>query len=185
MSHDDSTNQSRTDRLNEIGVLKRREIEARIIAPLLDALGKEFGRERVLEVARQVIVSVAQKQGAQLAESTGGNSLAHFAEGMAAWKKDDAIQIEVLELSEERYSFNVTRCRYAEMYRSLGIPELGVLLSCNRDFSLIEGFNSGVELTRTQTIMQGADCCDFRYVRRQAVTSSRETAPGGDHEKDQ
>ena len=35
------------DRLNEIGVLKRREIEARIIAPLLEALGHEFGRERV------------------------------------------------------------------------------------------------------------------------------------------
>ncbi len=178
-----STTQTKSDTLNEIGVLKRREIEARIIAPLLDALGKEFGRERVLEVARGVIVDVARQQGARLAGNVGGDSLAHFAEGMAAWKKDDAIQIEVLELSEERYSFNATRCRYAEMYRALGIPELGALLSCNRDFSLIEGFNPGVELTRTQTIMQGADCCDFRYVRRQAVTSSRETAPGGDHEK--
>ena len=183
MSHDDSTNQSRTDRLNEIGVLKRREIEARIIAPLLDALGKEFGRERVLEVARGVIVDVARQQGARLAGSVGGDSLAHFAEGMAAWQKDDAIQIEVLELSEERYSFNVTRCRYAEMYRALGIPELGALLSCNRDFSLIEGFNPDVELTRTQTIMQGADCCDFRYVRRRADALPRQAAAGGDHEK--
>lgn len=57
------------------------------------------------------------------------------------------------------------RCRYAEMYRSLGIPEVGVLLSCNRDFSLVEGFNPDVQLTRTQTIMQGASPCDFRFVR--------------------
>jgi hypothetical protein len=43
---------------------------------------------------------------------------------------------------------------------------LGAVLSCNRDFALIEGFNPEVELTRTQTIMGGATCCNFRYQRR-------------------
>jgi hypothetical protein len=52
------------------------------------------------------------------------------------------------------------------MYRALGIPEVGALLSCNRDFALIEGFNPDVELERTQTIMQGATHCDFRFRRR-------------------
>jgi hypothetical protein len=52
------------------------------------------------------------------------------------------------------------------MYRALGVPELGALLSCNRDFALIQGFNPDVELRRTQTIMEGAPHCDFRYVRR-------------------
>lgn len=172
--------QATPDTLNDIGVLKRREIEARIVAPLLDALGSEFGRQRVLEVAREVIIDAARQQGARLAE--GGKSLPQFAQSMAAWKKDDAIQIDVLELSEARYSFNVTRCRYAEMYRALGIPELGVLLSCSRDFSLIEGFDPDIELTRTQTIMEGASCCDFRYERRRGA-SPREAAPGGDHEE--
>jgi hypothetical protein len=37
------------------------------------------------------------------------------------------------------------------------------VLSCNRDAALIDGFNPAVTLTRTQTIMQGASCCDFRY----------------------
>jgi predicted hydrocarbon binding protein len=158
------------DPLNAIGVLKRREIEARIVAPLLEALGKEFGRERVLEIARDVIIGVARQQGAALAEGVGGDSLIHFAESTAAWKKDNALEIEVLELNEDRYSFNVTRCRYAEMYRALGIPELGAVLSCNRDFSLIEGFNPDVTLTRTQTIMQGAGYCNFRYERKPKAT---------------
>ena len=57
----------------------------------------------------------------------------------------------------------MTRCRYAELYRALGIADVGALLSCNRDFSLIEGFNPDIELTRTQTIMQGASHCDFRF----------------------
>ncbi len=41
------------DRLNEqIGVLTRREAEARILAPLIAALGREFGQERVARTCR-------------------------------------------------------------------------------------------------------------------------------------
>jgi predicted ArsR family transcriptional regulator len=151
------------DTLNAIGVLTRREIEARILAPLLDALGEEFGRERVREVARQTIIRIAREQGAQLAGQMGGCDLARFAASLENWKKGEALEIEVLEQTPERFSFNVTRCRYAELYRALGIPELGAVLSCNRDFSLVEGFNPQVRLTRTQTIMAGASFCDFRY----------------------
>ncbi len=154
------------DTLNEIGVLKRREIEARILMPVLSALGEEFGRERVFEIARKVIVEVARAQGKALAERMGGDSLGHFAAALEDWKKGDAYRMDVLEQTEERFSFNVTRCRYAEMYRALGIPEVGALLSCNRDFSLVEGFNPDVQLTRTQTVMEGASHCDFRFVLR-------------------
>jgi predicted ArsR family transcriptional regulator len=159
---------SSPDRLNAIGVLTRREIEARILAPLLEALSEEFGRERVLEIARQTIIRVAWEQGAQLAQSMGGDDLAHFAASLEAWKVDDAMHIEVLEQNERHFSFNVTRCRYAEMYRALGIPELGALLSCNRDWALIQGFNPDVHLERTQTIMEGAPFCDFRYYGKTA-----------------
>ena len=154
------------DTLNEIGVLKRREIEARILMPILEALGDEFGRNRVFDVARRAIVGVAQEQGRQLAERMGGNSLAHLASALDDWKKGDAYRMDVLRQDAERFDFNVTRCRYAEMYRALGIPEVGALLSCNRDFALIEGFNPDVGLERTQTIMEGATHCDFRFRRR-------------------
>jgi predicted ArsR family transcriptional regulator len=152
-----------SDTLNRIGVLNRREIEARILAPMLAALGEEFGSERVLEIARQVVIDVARQQGAHLAREMGGNDLPHLADSLENWKKDEALQIEVLELSPERFDFNVTRCRYAEMYHAMGIPELGALLSCNRDRALIQGFNPDAELTRTQTIMEGAPYCNFRY----------------------
>jgi hypothetical protein len=151
------------DRLNEVGVLTRREIEARLLAPLIQSLGEEFGRERVLEILRLTIIDIAREQGAQLSESLGGCTLAHFAASLEAWTKGDALQLDILKQTPEQFSFNVTRCRYAEMYQALGIPELGSVLSCNRDFALIEGFNPDVDLTRTQTIMGGAPFCDFRY----------------------
>lgn len=154
------------DDLNSVGVLKRREIEARILAPLLQAMSQEFGQDRVMQIARQTIVQIAQEQGAALSQEMGGNSLAHFEQSLENWKKDEAMQIEVLQQDEQHFYFNVHRCRYAEMYRSLGIAQLGELLSCNRDGSLIQGFNPDIELERTQTLMQGAAYCNFRYRRK-------------------
>lgn len=151
-----------SDGLNEVGVLKRREIEARIVAPLLDRLAAEYG-PGVFDVAREVIVDVARDQGAALAAQVGGDSLPEFAHGLGAWSADGALETEVLELSDDSFAFDVTRCRYAEMYRSLGLAELGATMSCNRDGALIEGFNPNVTFERTQTIMGGADRCDFRF----------------------
>jgi hypothetical protein len=60
---------------------------------------------------------------------------------------------------------NVTGCRYAQFYKEMGVPELGFLLVCGADFPMAEGFGGDIRLTRTQTIMQGASYCDFRYQR--------------------
>ncbi|MCS6908065.1 MAG: L-2-amino-thiazoline-4-carboxylic acid hydrolase [Anaerolineales bacterium] len=151
------------DTLNAIGVLKRREIEARLLKPVLEAFAQELGWERTVAILREVIMSIAREQGKELAEALGGCSLAHFAASLENWQKDDAMQIEILAQNEEEFSFNVLRCRYAEMYRTLGMEKLGNVLSCSRDRALIEGFNPEIELTRTQTIMDGAPFCDFRY----------------------
>lgn len=153
------------DTFNRIGVLNRREIEARILAPFVDALAETMPREQVIKILRETIIRIARLQGAALAESLEENGLRAFASTLEAWTRDQALELEVLAESEAQLAFNVRRCRYAEMYRALGIPELGAVLSCNRDFSLIEGFNPDVRLERTQTIMEGADFCDFRYSR--------------------
>lgn len=154
------------DTLNEIGVLKRREIEARIVAPLVEALAAEFGRERVLAIVRETIVKIARQQGAALAAQLPDRSLPAFETALAAWQKDDALQLTMLNSDAGRLHFDVTRCRYAELYQLLGIPELGAILSCNRDAALMEGFNPGVDFDRAATILGGAPACPFRYTLR-------------------
>lgn len=154
------------DTLNHIGILTRREIEARILAPIIAALCEKFDRTEVLTTVRDTILHIATQQGAQLAHDSGGCDLAKFEDTLQYWIKDDALRIEVVARSPEEFGFDVQRCRYAELYQRLGIPELGAILSCNRDAALIAGFNPDVELTRTHTIMEGAASCDFRYRMR-------------------
>ena len=99
----------------------------------------------------------------KLAAAMGGNSLSHFQSSLAFWSRDGAMQTVIHRSDGEHLDFDVVRCRYAEMYHALGIAELGKTLSCNRDFALIEGFNAEARLSRTQTLVEGAAHCDFRY----------------------
>ena len=52
--------------------------------------------------------------------------------------------------------------------RSWVKPDLAFLPVCSLDFPFAEGFGPDIKLMRTQTIMQGASHCDFRYKRQEA-----------------
>jgi len=151
------------DDLNQrIGVLARREVEARILAPVIEAMARAFGRDAVHEILRQTIETLAREQGAALAAEYGDDGAA-FLETLQFWTRDDALEIEILHQDDKRLDFDVIRCRYAETYHALGIAELGKTLSCARDGAFIEGFNPKARLTRDQTILGGAPRCTFRY----------------------
>ncbi|MFA6561649.1 MAG: L-2-amino-thiazoline-4-carboxylic acid hydrolase [Verrucomicrobiia bacterium] len=149
-----------------MNLLQRRETEAQIAAPLVKAFMDEFGRERTLKTVERVIKKLARRKGAEMAKLAGGNGLKHFAKMvLPVWREGGALDVEVIEANDRRCSFNVTRCKYAEMYQRLGLEEFGCLFSCSRDFAFIGGFNRKLKLKRTQTIMEGDRFCDFRIVR--------------------
>ena len=145
-----------------ISILDRRKIEAQIAGPLIKAFIEEIGEDKALALVRSVIGKLARQSGMDLAKALGGNTMADLARGLTAWAKGDAYEMEGITLSATEYVYNITRCRYAEMYKAIGMADLGVILSCGRDFELISGFNPKMKLTRTKTIMEGCDCCDFR-----------------------
>ena len=150
--------------LNALPILSRRRIEAEILAPVYDELKAEIGVARAREVLRKAIRSAAIKAGEDFAAlSPDGPNLDHFRAIQSLWTQDGALEIEELRADDKSYDFNVKRCRYAETYRAMGLGEIGALLSCNRDGAFCEGYDARLKLTRTQTIMEGADHCDFRY----------------------
>ena len=146
----------------KIGVLMRRETEVRILLPFLQGLYEEFGKEKTIKVLEKTIKEIAKTQGEELSKEY-GNNIDAFLDTLKFWTKDDALEIDILEKSDSKLSFNVTRCKYAEMYTALGVSDLGAVLSCNRDASLIKGFNPKASLDRKKTIMSGSKSCTFRY----------------------
>jgi hypothetical protein len=144
-------------------LLQQREIEAKIVGPVFRAFAEEIGAERAREILARVIKNLARQSGCAAAGAVGGNDLAHLGEAIESWRANGALTLDIIRSDHEALEFNVTRCQFAEMYRKLGLADLGPILSCNRDGSMIEGFNPAIEFTRTQTLMEGAGHCDFRY----------------------
>ncbi len=148
---------------SKMDVIDRRRIEAMVLGPMLRAFQVEFGVEKTNEIATGVITKLAREQGSEFAKGIGANGLEDYAANKDAWRRHGALEIDIVESDSKRYSFDVTRCKYAEMYNDLGFGDLGAIFSCTRDFEFVAGFNPELNLKRSQTIMQGATHCDFRY----------------------
>ena len=158
------TDQSKPMDVNDIPILLRRKIEAMLLKHVLEVITERSGREEAEAVIGDTCSRSAIEQGKQLAEALGhAPDLKDFADILPNWTREDALQIELLEATEDKMDFNVRRCRYSEMYKEMGLGDIGHLLSCNRDGDFCIGYNPDIELTRTQTIMKGASHCDFRY----------------------
>ncbi len=163
-----------------ITLLQQRGIEADVLVPLIRRLETEIGVERAHAVAREAIEGIARQQGRDVAAALGRTDLGGFVQVKDSWGGAGGdLAIETLREDSERLDFNVVGCRFAEMYRRMGAADLGFLLSCSRDFALSEGYSDGLHLDRTQTIMQGAAHCDFRY-RLAQTAPMREDARGGE-----
>nr|WP_319514981.1 L-2-amino-thiazoline-4-carboxylic acid hydrolase [uncultured Cohaesibacter sp.] len=150
--------------MNDIPILERRRIEAMILKHVLDVITERSGREEAEAVIGETCSRSAIEQGKAMAEGLDhAPTLSDFADILPNWTKEDALQIETLVTEPEQMDFNVSRCRYAEMYKEMGLGDIGHLLSCNRDGDFCVGYNPEIKLDRTQTIMKGASHCDFRY----------------------
>lgn len=149
----------------DLPTLTKRKLQAEVIGPIFAEMVAEFGDERAAQVLDRAIRKAAINEGkAFAARAPGGKpSMADFIKLFELWTTGGSLEIDVLEASEARFDFNVTRCRYAETYKEMGLGKIGHLLSCNRDGSFCEGYDPRLKLDRAQTIMEGAKCCTFRY----------------------
>lgn len=162
----DETDATRS-RDDELGILQRRRIEANIIAPIYRVMCRELGTQQAAAIIREAIADDARRAGARFAaaEPEAAN-LTTFIAIQDLWTRDDALVTETRVATATEFEYDVTRCAYAEMYREMGLAEIGTLLSCVRDAEFIRGYDPDIEMTRTHTIMEGASHCDFHYRRR-------------------
>ena len=150
-----------------VGHLQRRKIEGRVLVPFIAACREKFGDAATQEVIATFIEKASVADGLKSAEHFGGDMAGLRRIVGELWGgPGGGLEVQMLEESEDRLDFNVTRCRYAELYKEWGLSDLGFQLQCSRDHAMLKGFNDGIELERSQTIMQGGACCDFRFRKK-------------------
>ena len=82
----------------------------------------ELGEEQAGRILSNAGIRMAKSAGAELARHApeGQTSLDRFRTILPLWTAEDALRIEVVKSTDTEFHFNVTRCRYAEIYRSMG-----------------------------------------------------------------
>jgi hypothetical protein len=165
--HDEWIDRLKNERSRvSVSVLEQAKIQAQVLIPLIKALQAELGEARANGLVRKALADIYRRYGEEFWKKKNETNLGKaIASAFTTYARDDALDYRVREQSENAFEIDVTRCRYAEFYKTLGEPELGFLLVCSADFDTAAGFGGDVKLTRTQTIMQGASHCDFRYKR--------------------
>ncbi len=150
--------------MTDLPILTQRRIEAAFAKGIYEEMKAELGDSEAKRILSSAIIKLAKSTAADMAkQAEGGPSLDSFRAIQPRWTAEDALRTEVIKSTATEYHFNVVRCRYAEMYREMGLAELGAILSCNRDGAFCEGYDPKLKLDRTQTLMGGATHCDFRY----------------------
>jgi hypothetical protein len=157
-----------------VSVIQQAKIQAQVLVPLVKALHAELGEERANALVRKSLGAIYRRYGEEFWRAKNEKNLGKaMASAWATYANEDALDYRVIEQSQDAFEFDVTRCQYAEFYKELGEPELGFLLVCSADFPTAEGLGPDIRLSRTQTIMQGASYCDFRYKRLREIDRSR------------
>jgi hypothetical protein len=151
--------------LAEIPTLVKRKLQAQVIGPIYAAMVEQVGEEKASAILDSAIRKAAIAEGREFARKAPGGvtSMADFIKLYELWTADGALEVTVHEATDTVFNFDVTRCKYAEAYREMGLGKIGHLMSCNRDGTFCEGYDPSIKLERKQTIMGGASCCTFRY----------------------
>jgi L-2-amino-thiazoline-4-carboxylic acid hydrolase len=74
-----------------------------------------------------------------------------------------ALTSQRIERTPESYEIKITECLWAQTFREANAADLGFATICYGDEAMAAAFDPRLKLTRTKTLMNGDDCCHFRW----------------------
>ena len=154
-----------SDNENQVSIFDEIKIQTKVILPILNTLRSDIGKEKAEKIVYGALRTYIRKKYHEIGERKSGNP---FEKWVQTW---DEIRPRIGDNVERDYKqnasgrvYDVTRCRFAEYFKEINEPELGKILMCDFDYYVAEIGEPIVELTRTKTIMEGGNICDFCYV---------------------
>ena len=119
-----------------------------------------MSKEHAIKVVSEFIESrLEERRNPENYDQSLGALIERITPGYERWRSQDvAIKVD----GDMRAIVRVSRCKWAEIMEDFD-KDLAHAMICNSDFKNATIFNEEFMLTRTQTLMQGADYCDFCY----------------------
>ena len=150
---------------SDITMLDKVKIQAQVLVPVMRALRAELGRDKADALVKGALRDWSKALFAEIGKDIEGSPYRKFATMNTALADVtmQEVSFDMHRRDKEALEFDITSCRFAEFFKALGEPDLGALLICQTDVDIADAGGSEVSFSRTQTLMQGASCCNFRY----------------------
>lgn len=142
--------------MTELTYFDRRRIQMEYAVPLIRDLQEVLGETVVLDALDEL-----NRRRRERTERQQDMDFSRMGEMVEIYAAGGALDYQVIASTNAQFDMNVNHCRYADMMQELGGREFGHLLVCDADFTSAKQL--GMSLSRSQTCMQGARYCDFRY----------------------
>ena len=148
--------------VDDLTPYERVEIQMSMVVPLIRDLQSILGEEVVMEALRERHRrSVAEARARARKDVPFERRIDRIERDFSMFAEGDTLDYESRRTAEGGLEFDVTRCRFAELMAGLDARDLGSLLLCGQDEAVVAG--AGTHLDRSQTRMEGASHCDFRF----------------------
>lgn len=127
----------------------------------LEKFSEYIGRDKVITMLKRTLDDINQTKKPNLQAKSVKDYINPILESENHKIRND---IEVLELTDNVCQLKITNCLWAKTFREMNAGDLGYANTCYGDFSSATAFNPKLKLERTKTLMEGHDCCDFKYI---------------------
>lgn len=132
--------------------------------PVMKNLMRQKGKEELLNMLKKSSeMSNEIDEGADIDYST--QTLTAWSTGLKRGMEtmNDRLTYEILTDNENVFEVKFTECLWAKTFREAEASEIGYAGVCYQDYPMARQFNPKLKLTREKTLMQGKDCCHFKY----------------------
>ena len=132
--------------------------------PAMKNLMKMMGRERLLEMLK--------KSSMKLYENSEKSNIDYSKRTLKAWsdgiKKScenwkNRLTSEIIKDDENEFEIQFRECIWAKTFREAGAADIGYAGVCYQDYGMTKAFHPKLKLNREKTLMEGYDCCHFKW----------------------
>ena len=156
---------------SQVSIFDEIKIQTQVILPILNSLRAEIGKEKADKIVFDTLKVIIRRKYHEIGKRKSGNP---YEKWVQTWDEvrpriGDNVERDFIKNDSTGRIYNVTRCKFAEYFKEINEPELGMRLMCDFDQYIAEIGEPIVKFTRTKTIMEGGNTCDFCYVFNNTV----------------
>ena len=148
-----------------LSVRQRTRTQYREFMDFIKTLQGRMEEPELIKLLNQHSAAKGRQIGERPAQDFPATEFATFVNQNRPPRYSTSLTHEVVEDTEKAFGLQVTECIWAAVFREAGLGgEVGHAAFCNMDYYWPTAFNPDFKMERSNTLMQGHDFCNHRYV---------------------